>query len=90
MEDMLALLIEIRDQLIALNEKFDSLTLSGTYNIADITQEISNGADKITGPIGYNLDDIFNQVSSMDTKLSSMDSELSSIDSHLFTISLKD
>ncbi|NTW05958.1 MAG: hypothetical protein HGA27_07570 [Peptococcaceae bacterium] len=65
MQELVSVLIEIRDQLFELNNKIDNLTSSGTENISELVNAIEN----IKGDSGRNLTDIYSKLGSISTTL---------------------
>lgn len=94
MEELISVMMEIRDQLIELNSKMDVLTECGSNSLSDITEAIEG----IKGSAGYDLSDIHSSIDSIKgstgydltdihSSLSNIESSLSSID---LTITMKD
>jgi hypothetical protein len=65
MQELSGILIEIRDQLIKLNNKIDKLTTSGTDN----TSELTNAIENIKGGSGRNLTDLYSKLSDISITL---------------------
>ncbi|RNC29236.1 MAG: hypothetical protein AWM53_00885 [Candidatus Dichloromethanomonas elyunquensis] len=61
MEELLSVMMEIRDQLIELNSKMDVLTGGGLNSISDITEAI----ESVKGPAGYDLSDVHSSIESI-------------------------
>jgi len=69
-EALLEVLQEISDKLSEISSKLDSI--NGTYGIDDIAKKIDDAAASIMGETGYNLTDIFKELSEINTKTSKM------------------
>lgn len=69
MEELLAVMIDIRDQLIELNSKMDNLTNCGSSDISDIV----NAVEEIKGTTGYDLTDVCNKLDQIDVSLGTID-----------------
>jgi hypothetical protein len=93
-EELISVMMEIRDQLIELNSKMDVLTGGGLSSLSDIIEAI----ESIKGPAGYDLSDLHSSIESIKgstgydltdihSSLSNVESSLSSID---MTLTLKD
>ncbi|MDD4495626.1 MAG: hypothetical protein PHV32_15025 [Eubacteriales bacterium] len=72
MEELISVMMEIRDQLIELNSKMDVLTGGGSSSLSDIIEAI----ESIKGPAGYDLTDIHSSLSNVESSLSSIDMTL--------------
>ena len=68
MEELISVMLEIRDQLIELNSKMDVLTGYGSNDLSVITDAIED----IKGPTGYDLTDIHSCLSDIELSLSSI------------------
>ncbi len=73
-EQLVSKLDDISDILHEISDKLDNV--NGAYSLDEIAIKIDEAADKVVGPTGYDLTDIHN--------------DLSSIDSSLFDLKLKD
>ncbi|MBK9528876.1 MAG: hypothetical protein IPO41_11280 [Acidobacteria bacterium] len=73
-EQILLKLDEISDVLRDISGKLDNV--DGVYGLDEIANRIDEAVDKVVGPTAYDLTDIHN--------------DLTSIDSSLFDLSLKD
>lgn len=82
MDELIAIMGEIRDQLVELNSKIDNLTSCGSNDISDII----NAVEGIKGETGYDLTDVCHKLDTIDSSLSTIDSSLSTIDSSLSII----
>lgn len=69
MEELISIMMEIRDQLIELNSKMDVLTGYESNSLSDITEAI----ESIKGSTGYDLTDIHSSLSNIESSLSSID-----------------
>lgn len=69
MEELISVMMEIRDQLVELNLKMDVLTGYGSNSLSDITEAV----DSIKGSTGYDLTDIHSSLSNIESSLSSID-----------------
>ena len=65
MDELVAIMGEIRDQLVALNNKIDSLTCNGSYDISDVCNKL----DVIDSSLGT----IDSSLSSIDTTITMKD-----------------
>ncbi|AFQ42438.1 hypothetical protein [Desulfosporosinus meridiei] len=72
MDELIAIMSEIRDQLVELNSKIDSLTGYGINDISDII----NAVDGIKGALGYDLTDVCSKLDQIDSSLGSIDSTI--------------
>ncbi len=57
---MLEKLDGIQESLIEISGKLDNI--DGVYGLDDIHTAIDDAANKITGPLNYNLEDIYNEL----------------------------
>lgn len=76
MEELVSVLEEIRDQLVSLNEKVDKLTVYETTDLDDVKNGIIEAISSIMGSSGYDLTDIYNELSTLETELSSIDTSI--------------
>lgn len=85
MNELLSIVMEIRDLLVSLNSKIDNLTEHGIYSISDIVNEVNS----IKGSTGYDLTDIHKSLDSF-SGLYSLDDIYYKVDSIDTNLMLKD
>jgi hypothetical protein len=71
-DELLSVLIEIRDQLFELNSKIDKLTGFGKNDLSDIVTAVDN----IRGDAGYDLTDVCDKLADVCDKLDVIDSTI--------------
>lgn len=71
MLNVLEKLSEISSSLNDISGKLDNL--SGVYGLDDVIQHLDDGVDKIVGPIAYNLTDIHQALTEIETTLITKD-----------------
>lgn len=75
MEELIAVMGEIRDQLAELNNKIDVITGFGSNDITDIVESVRD----IKGAIGYDLTDVCEKLDEIKLSLSTIDVSISCI-----------
>jgi len=68
-EELLSVLIEIRDQLFELNSKINNLTGFGSNDLSDIVTAVDN----IRGGTGYDLADVCQKLDAIDLTIMTKD-----------------
>jgi len=61
MDELIAVMEEIRDLLSEINDKMDNLTSYGTCGLSDVVDAVEG----VKGPAGYDLTDIHSNLSSI-------------------------